>query len=722
MVRLIPASALAIALVFITGCSSEPARTEIIVAVDTDLSVPDELDGVRIDMVGPGGQVRRTMGPVPTVESLPATVGMIHGIGPLGPVQVTVVGVAGGRDIIQRRATVSFVEGRTLVLWVHLPRECLDVRCTPTETCAPGGCRAIDVDATELVDWTGSIDRLDASTQADSSTDGGMDAGDACAPKTEECNGRDDDCDGDTDEDFDTMTDIANCGACGNGCPVSPPNAASECSAGTCALACDPGFADCDGDASTGCEALLSTPSTCGACAIACTAASPLCQGDAASDYSCVSSCAAGFTECGSLCTDVQTDAQNCGDCEDVCAVGSHAAATCEAGSCAMACDPDFGDCDGVPDTGCEASLTDVAHCGACGVVCEIPSAIESCATGACTLARCEVGFGDCDADAATGCETDVTSSITDCGTCGTVCSAAPRSAPLCEMGACALVCDPGFGDCDGNPMNGCESLLSGAATCGSCGISCLDPTPICEGSPAPGFTCAASCAAPSVICGTVCTSTEADAQNCGACEMVCPAAAQASPMCAGDACGIACDPGFGDCNASAADGCEVTLTTTSDCGACGATCAPTHGTGVCFAGACTLGSCDADWLNCDGDPANGCETRSSMDNCEACDDVCPTSAANTESLSCTAGTCSLVCSNRYGNCNHLPLDGCEVELRTVTNCGACGNSCVLLHATATRCIGNGTCKIDSCDSGFADCDGSVTNGCETDVGSGSCP
>ena len=722
MSRLVPPSAAAIALVFPvflaapTGCSSEAARTEIIVAVDTDLSVPDELDGVRIDMVGPQGELRRTMGPLGTVEALPATVGMIHRTGPLGPIQVTIVGVAGGRDIIQRRATVSFVEGRTMVLRVRLARECVDVRCTPEETCAPGGCRAIGVDATELEEWTGSIDRLDAGPRGDSSVDGPIDAGDACIPMTEECNGVDDDCDGDTDEDFDPMTDIANCGSCGNACPDSPPNAASECSAGTCTLACDPGFADCDGDAATGCEALLSAAATCGACATACAAPAPLCQGNAASGYSCVSSCDAGFTECGSVCTDVQTDAQNCGTCGNVCAVGVRAAATCEAGACGMACDPGFGDCDGVPDTGCETSLTEVAHCGACGVVCEIPSGIESCATGTCTLAGCDFGFGDCDADTTNGCETDVTSSTADCGTCGTVCSAAPNSAPLCTMGGCALSCDPGFGDCDGARMNGCESPFSDAATCGSCGISCLEPTPICNGSTASGFTCVETCTAPSVVCGTACTSTETDALNCGACGTTCPAAPQASPTCAGSACGIACDPGFDDCNASTADGCEVDLATTSDCGACGASCAPTHATGACGAGTCAVASCDADWLDCDGDPANGCETsRSSMDDCGACGAVCPTRTAHTTSVSCTAGTCSLVCSDSYGNCNGDPLDGCEVRLRSVTDCGSCGNACLLANATP-KCSSRGTCEVVSCDPGFDDCDGSPTNGCEADL------
>ncbi|NIU69764.1 MAG: hypothetical protein GWN73_32035, partial [Actinobacteria bacterium] len=78
-------------------------------------------------------------------ESLPATVGMVHTTGPLGPVQVTAIGQLRGRDIVGRTASVSFQEGRTLILRIELLRECLDVMCPPMETCAAGGCRSIDV-------------------------------------------------------------------------------------------------------------------------------------------------------------------------------------------------------------------------------------------------------------------------------------------------------------------------------------------------------------------------------------------------------------------------------------------------------------------------------------------------------------------------------------------------------------------------------------------------
>jgi len=707
-----------LALAWLASCSDASSRTEIIVAIDTNLRVPEELDNVRVDMVGPSGDLRRSMGPLNDPGALPATVGMVHTVGqPLGPIQVTVVGSVGGMDIVQRRASVSFVEGRTLVLWIHLVQECLNLRCPADQTCAPGGCRPIAVGESELVEWEGSIDRADVGGRMDASMDA-MDGGDACIPVAEECNGADDDCDGTADEDFDTATDVMNCGACGTVCSESPPNGSSGCSGGSCTLVCDPGFENCDDDAMTGCESLLSAAATCGGCMTSCEAPTPLCQGDPGSGYSCVSTCMGGLAECGTVCADLDTDPLNCGTCGTACMVGDHAAALCASGSCGMTCDADYDDCDMDPSNGCETSLLEVDDCGACGVLCDLPSGLESCAAGTCMLVGCELGFDDCDGDETNGCETDVASNIMNCGTCGTTCPAAPASsAAVCTMGACSFACDPGFGDCDADATNGCETSLADAATCGTCGISCADPTPVCDGSAGSGFMCVETCAAPSMICGTACTDVITDPLNCGGCGTTCPAAANASPGCVGSACDITCDPGFGDCNTDVSDGCEGDLTTVTDCGMCGAGCTPTNATGVCVAGVCEVATCDMDWLDCDMDPMTGCETdRSGMANCGACGAVCPATAPNASAANCISGTCSLVCDAGFGNCNGDPMDGCEAPLDTVTDCGACGSGCVLANAM-TSCTA-GTCEIAMCTPGFGDCDMTPGNGCERDLSS----
>ncbi|MEM9187558.1 MAG: MopE-related protein [Myxococcota bacterium] len=73
----------------------------------------------------------------------------------------------------------------------------------------------------------------------------------------ESCDTIDNDCDGMTDEDFNLLTDLNNCGGCGTPCSI--PNAAANCSGGSCNfVACLTGFWDINGDASMtptdGCE------------------------------------------------------------------------------------------------------------------------------------------------------------------------------------------------------------------------------------------------------------------------------------------------------------------------------------------------------------------------------------------------------------------------------------------------------------------------------------
>ncbi len=72
------------------------------------------------------------------------------------------------------------------------------------------------------------------------------------------CDGMDNNCDGQTDEDFDLQTDVHNCGSCGHSCVVDyadPSVASFQCVAGQCQVAvCQPGHHDIDGDVTNGCE------------------------------------------------------------------------------------------------------------------------------------------------------------------------------------------------------------------------------------------------------------------------------------------------------------------------------------------------------------------------------------------------------------------------------------------------------------------------------------
>ncbi|MBN1774037.1 MAG: hypothetical protein JXB32_22450 [Deltaproteobacteria bacterium] len=93
----------------------------------------------------------------------------------------------------------------------------------------------------------------------------------------------------------------------------------------------------------------------------------------------------------------------------------------------------------------CVDTSSDPLHCGGCGHVCDAPPHTTAfCSAGACGVV-CEVGWADCNADAADGCEADLASSVAHCGECGHACDAPPNADPRCMAGVCGFACRPGF-------------------------------------------------------------------------------------------------------------------------------------------------------------------------------------------------------------------------------------------------------------------------------------
>jgi hypothetical protein len=82
--------------------------------------------------------------------------------------------------------------------------------------------------------------------------------------------------------------------------------------------------------------------------------------------------CSAGQVTCDGGCTNTQTDAENCGACNNRCPTGN----ACMAGVCRVACVAGQTLCAG----GCADTLTSNLHCGACGNAC---GAGEQCMAGA---------------------------------------------------------------------------------------------------------------------------------------------------------------------------------------------------------------------------------------------------------------------------------------------------------------------------------------------------
>jgi hypothetical protein len=313
----------------------------------------------------------------------------------------------------------------------------------------------------------------------------------------------------------------------------SLPNATAGCAAGACTIAsCNAGFANCDGNPMNGCEVNLnSDTANCGACS---TPGAPReCDaGQLCSAGTCVTTCGSGQTNCSGVCRNLTADADACGACGTVCSgnglvsrtcgasvcngtcsagrancdanlqsngcevdtntsvaqcggctgmgcSSSNIVAACSGGNCTGTCNVGFADCNSDKRTdGCEINTTNNAsNCGGCGPSFACPARANATATpcvgSACTIGTCNAGFGNCDAMAANGCETNTNTTATHCGTCGNVCVTPQNSVAVCVGGGCGITCQPGFGSCNGANVDGCEVTLDNNPNCGACGVTC---------------------------------------------------------------------------------------------------------------------------------------------------------------------------------------------------------------------------------------------------------
>ena len=93
---------------------------------------------------------------------------------------------------------------------------------------------------------------------------------------------------------------------------------------------------------------------------------------------------------------------------------------------------------------------------------------------------ECPVGFGECDGDLSEACEQDL-SELDHCGACDVACSNA-HGAITCEALACKVgTCLDGYGDCNGDPNDGCETaLIENDEHCGACGRDCTSVGATC--------------------------------------------------------------------------------------------------------------------------------------------------------------------------------------------------------------------------------------------------
>ena len=583
----------------------------------------------------------------------------------------------------------------------------------------------------------------------------------AIMPSKEMCNYLDDDCDGESDEDFDLSDDPMNCGICGNKCAVT--NAINSCVNSECVFECLPNFYDfdnvvgcetpcvltnagveqCDGidndcDGAVDEDFNFNSLAHCGGCNKVCDFKN---AGEVCLSGNCLmTECEVGFVDLNKdeadgcefgcsysgdeICDELDNDCDGSVDELIYCECEENAEMDCgpDVGICHdghqychdgkwSVCDGTFGfveicnylddDCDGQTDEDFNL-LTDEENCGYCSYECEVANASAVCVNGKCQMNNCNFGWVDADNDIDNGCEYDCL----------------PTNGGVEQ-------CDNIDNDCDGQ-LDEDFDLAIDFNNCGSCGHDCTLPG--VEYS----FCSTGKCQI--VTCNE--NYFELNGVLLDGCEYYCEISNEGMEIC--DGLDNDCD-GTADNNGAE---CDCELGDSQACGSSEGECE--KGTQLCLAngdyGLCddfkpTVEICDGKDNNCDGSTDETFNLMTDVNHCGECGNLCNSPNAingcvggNCIIVSCFSGWwnleglgCNYGCfptNNGVEKCDDIDND-CDGQLdedfdfqNDSFNCGVCGNVCNFYGTASNLCVA-GKCQIVTCQSGYYDLDNAVSDGCE---------
>ena len=212
-----------------------------------------------------------------------------------------------------------------------------------------------------------------------------------------------------------------------------------------------------------------------------------------------------------------------------------------------------------------------------------------------CAVGRCYGTPRTCDQPPTSACADGVTLKTYDSkGTCQNGLCVYSNSTVKCPSTCKA-------GQCEGSPCTG---------------IKCDNPPGECYKKP--GKCVAGKCIYDPEPSGTACgikdkcyaTATCDGKGGCTGKKLDCSRSNTTGGTCVAGVCqGYKCNSGYGNCNNTWNDGCEMALTSTAHCGKCGNACGSVaHGKPACTGGKCVVGSCSSPYKDCDGSYGNGCE------------------------------------------------------------------------------------------------------------------
>ena len=133
-----------------TACSN--SATQLVLVLESDLSVPDELAQVNVLVQSSEYQpLWKNEFVVETADDVPFSFGIEGSSGDANELTIDLYAIdAAGKTNTTRRAVVSLIENKSLVLKLSLAQNCQNVTCQQGQTCVAGGCDSWQIDASAL--------------------------------------------------------------------------------------------------------------------------------------------------------------------------------------------------------------------------------------------------------------------------------------------------------------------------------------------------------------------------------------------------------------------------------------------------------------------------------------------------------------------------------------------------------------------------------------------